>query len=171
MNKKEYINLSIPLVIGILATLILYVFVDNAIIINNFDIISSNYINFVSVLVGFLITTITMIIGFFDKKIIKAIIATNKQKVLFANWFATIITGICSILHSFYIVAIFDNSTNTINKNPFTIILFLTLLFIGYLVCSLIYFFGIASFVMKENIEHKEVEEISKNNIKFPKEI
>lgn len=171
MNKKEYVILSIPLIIGILVIPILYNFINDNIIINNFDIISNNYINFISVLVGFLITTITIVIGFFDKKIIKAIIETNKQKVLFANWFITIITGICSILYSFYIVAIFNNSINTISKNPFIVIIFFTLLFMGYLICSLIYFFGIASFVMKENIEEKKIGEISKDNIKLPKEI
>lgn len=171
MNKKEYIILSIPLVISLLITVILYCLINENIVINNFDIISNNYINFVTVLVGFLITVITIVIGFFDKKIIKAITKSKKQRVLFINWFITIFTGVLSILYSFYIVAIFNKDINIISKSPFVIILFLTLLFIGYLISSLIYFFGIASAVMKENIGEDEIAEIPKENIRLPKEI
>ena len=74
MNKKEKGLLCIPLIVSILMAIMLSVCMKEPITINNFDIIADNYNNFVSVLIGFLITTITIIIGFLDKKIIKIII-------------------------------------------------------------------------------------------------
>ena len=100
MNKKEIGLLSIPLAIGLLIVIILHNVLGDMIKINNFDIIISSYISFVGTLVGFLITTITIVIGFFDKKIIKMIIRSEKEKILYINWIITIIVGIFSIFHS-----------------------------------------------------------------------
>lgn len=169
MNKKEIGLLSVPLDISFLVSIILYVCLGNIIKINNFDMISNNYINFVSVLIGFLITTITIVIGFFDKNIIKIIVKSKKEKILYINWISTIIFGIISILYTFYLVAIFDSTQNEINKINLIVILFLTISFIGYLIMSLIYFFGIAISVMQENnIEEKEIPELDPNKIKNP---
>lgn len=169
MNKKEFGLLSIPLDVSLLLAILLYFYLGNMVKINNFDIISNNYINFISVLVGFLITTITIIIGFFDKKIIKIIVNTGKEKVLCINWIMTIIIGIISILFTFYLVATFNEDTNEINTNSFNIIIFLTTSFIGYLTMSLIYFFGIAMSVMKENCnEDKEIPELNPDRIRNP---
>ena len=169
MNKKEIGLLSIPLAIGLLIVIILHNVLGDMIKINNFDIIISSYISFVGTLVGFLITTITIIIGFFDKKIIKMIIRSEKEKILYINWIITIIVGIFSILFTFYLAAIFDNNTNEIHKNLLDIIVFLTISFIGYLTMSLIYFFGIAMSVMQENNkEEKEIPKLDPNKIRNP---
>ncbi len=169
MNKKEIGLLSIPLAIGLLIVIILHNVLGDMIKINNFDIIISSYISFVGTLVGFLITTITIVIGFFDKKIIKMIIRSEKEKILYINWIITIIVGIFSILFTFYLAAIFDNNTNEIHKNLLDIIVFLTISFIGYLTMSLIYFFGIAMSVMQENNkEEKEIPKLDPNKIRNP---
>ena len=169
MNKKEIGLLSIPLAIGLLIVIILHNVLGDMIKINNFDIIISSYIIFFGTLVGYLITTITIVIGFFDKKIIKMIIRSEKEKILYINWIITIIVGIFSILFTFYLAAIFDNNTNEIHKNLLDIIVFLTISFIGYLTMSLIYFFGIAMSVMQENNkEEKEIPKLDPNKIRNP---
>lgn len=169
MNKKEVGLLCIPLGIGLLLAIILYFSLGDMVKINNFDMISNNYINFVSVLVGFLITTITIVIGFFDKKIIKIIVNSKKEKVLYINWIATIIIGIISILFVFYLVATFNSNTSEIHKASLNTIIFLTISFIGYLTMSLIYFFGIAMSVMKEDCnEEKELPKLNPNKIRNP---
>lgn len=169
MERKEVGLFSIPLLISFLLAIILYICVGNIVKINNFEMISSNYIEFVSVLVGFLITTITIVVGFFDKKIIKIIVNSKKEKILYINRITTIILGIVSVLFTFYLAAIFDSNTNEINKIPLSIIIFLTSNFIGYLSMSLIYFFGIAISVMQENSEEeKEIPQLNPEKIRNP---
>ncbi|MCI8760506.1 MAG: hypothetical protein HFJ34_05240 [Clostridia bacterium] len=169
MNKKEIELLCIPLAISLLIVIILHNVLGDMIKINNFDIIISSYISFVGTLVGFLITTITIVIGFFDKKIIKIILRSEKEKILYLNWITTIIVGIFSILFTFYLAAVFDNNAGEIQKVLLEIIIFLTINFIGYLTMSLIYFFGIAMSVMKENNkEEKEIPKLDPDKIRNP---
>ncbi len=177
MDKKERIILFVPLIITILAILIINITLikSNEIIINNFEIISNNYINFVSILVGFLITTISIIIGFFDKKIIKIIVRNKKDKILYANWFLTIMTGIASIIQMFYIAAVFNEDIKIVYKIPLYIFILFMLLFMLYLIFSLIYFFGIAKSVMTEEIEdekeNEEVEKMKREKISMPEKV
>jgi len=168
MNKKEVGLLSIPLVISLLIVALLHNVLDDIIKINNFDIIASICIGFVSTLIGVLITTITIVIGFFDKKIIKTIIPSKKEKVLSINWSVTLILGIVSILFASGLVTIFDN-TSEIHRILLETIIFLTIAFIGYLTMLLIYFFGIARLVTQENNkEEKELPTLDPNKIRNP---
>lgn len=172
MNKKEYFILGIPLIFTIVMIIAIVFNTEETIRVNNFDMISNNYINFVSILVGFLITTISIVMGFFDKKIIKIIVQSKKDKILYINWFVAIIMGILSILMMFFVVATYDETEKVIKIIPFCIIIALVSLFIGYLIFSLMYFFIIAKSVMKENINEKEkVVILEKSNIKKPSEI
>lgn len=169
MNKKEVGLLSIPLIISLLIVMILHNALGGVIKINNFDILVSNYISFVSTLVGFLITTITLIIGFFNQKIMKLIVKSKKEKILYINWIITVIIGIISIVYTFYLIVIFDNDANEIYKVLLDIIIFLTITFIAYLTMSLIYFFGIAMCVMQENNnEENEIPKLDPNKIRNP---
>lgn len=174
MNKKEYFILSTPLIITLIILVILNKILcrTNEITINNFEMISNNYINFVSILVGFLITTISIVIGFFDKKIVKIIVQSKKDKILYLNWFLTIITGVLSIVILFGIAAAFNEETSIVYKVPFNMFIFFMCLFLLYLVFSLIYFFGIAKSVMSENLDEEErIKKSSPDNIVIPKRI
>lgn len=173
MNRKEYFLLSIPIIISTVAITIVNFIIGEAssIVVNNFEMISENYISFVSILVGFLITTISIIIGFFDKKIVRIIVEKKQDKVLYTNWFLTIITGIFSILVLFYIAAVFNNVDKLIYKVPMSIFIFFMIMFVGYLIFSLMYFFGIAKFVMREDLQEEPMKKIDKEKIKHPKEI
>lgn len=174
MNKKEYFILSTPLIITLIILVILNKILCgiNEITINNFEMISNNYINFVSILVGFLITTISIVIGFFDKKIVKIIVQSKKDKILYLNWFLTIITGVLSIVILFGIAATFNEETSIVYKVPFNMFIFFMCLFLLYLVFSLIYFFGIAKSVMSENLDEEErIKKSSPDNIVIPKRI
>lgn len=177
MNKKEYGIFLMPLIISIICLLSFnYILKINEIRVNNFDMISNNYISFVSILVGFLITTISIVIGFFDKKIIKIIVRNKKEKVLYLNWFMTIATGIMSILVLFYIAGTFNDETMIVSKTPSNIFMFFMISFLIYLMSSLIYFFGIAKSVMNESVEdnirnENVINKIDKRNIKTPKSL
>lgn len=169
MNKKEIGLLSIPLIISLLVVIILHSNLGNMVKINNLNIITSSYIGFVSTLVGFLITTITIVIGFFNKQIIKTIIRSKKEKVLYINWITTIIIGMISVLFAFSLAATTDSNTNEIHKILLEIIVFLTISFIGYLTMSLIYFFAIAMCVMQENNnEGIKTPELDPNKLRNP---
>lgn len=83
MDKKEWKIFLVPLIISLVCFFIFNNILKNEIKINNFDMISNNCINFISILVGFLITTISIVIGFFDKKIIKVIVKEKKRRYYF----------------------------------------------------------------------------------------
>lgn len=171
MDKKEWKIFLVPLIISLVCFFIFNNILKNEIKINNFDMISNNCINFISILVGFLITTISIVIGFFDKKIIKVIVKEKKEKVLFLNWFMTIFAGIASAIALLYVSGIYNNDTMTISKTPLNIFICLAILFLIYLIFSLLYFLGIANSVMKEEIPENGVNEIDKDNIITPKSI
>lgn len=169
MNKKEVGILNIPIIASLIVVVILHSILGDMIKINNLNIITSSYIAFVGTLVGFLITTITIVIGFFNKKIIKTIVSSKKDKILYINWIITIIIGMISVLFVFFLAATTDSSTNEIHKILLDIILFLTISFIGYLTMSLIYFFGIAMCVMQEsNKEDIRTPELDSNKLRNP---
>ena len=167
MNKKEKGLLCIPLIVSILMAIMLSVCMKEPITINNFDIIADNYNNFVSVLIGFLITTITIIIGFLDKKIIKIIVKNQKEEVLLANWILTILSGIISIFIILFLIASWDSENNIINKIGLISAIFMTINFIGYLAMALFYFFGIVIDILREDDnENKEMPKLEKDKIK-----
>lgn len=171
MNKKEWIIFLIPLIISLICFLIFNNILGNEIKINNFDMISNNCINFISILVGFLITTISIVIGFFDKKIIRIIVNERKEKVLFLNWLMTIFVGIASVVALLYVSGIYNDETMIIPKTPLNIFMCLIISFLIYLIFSLLYFFGIADSVMKEDIQTNETNKIEEDNIITPKSI
>lgn len=167
MNRKEKGLLCIPLIVSILISIILRLCMQKTITINNFDIIADNYNNFVSILIGFLITTITIIIGFLDKKTIKVIVQNKKERVLLANWILTIFWGIMSIFVVLFLIAVWNDQDNVISRIGLISVIFMTINFIGYLVMALFYFFGIVMDILRgDNNENKEIPKLEKNKIK-----
>lgn len=130
-NRIEvFIEKRMPLVLSVLLALIAYFFTDlklNSIC--NLKEMLSAVINIAAVIIGFLLTTVSILISLTGKKVIKRIQMNNATSILTLYFASPIVLGFCLIILSTVLIP-FDNMDGTWSHILATVLLFNAVYFI-----------------------------------------